>query len=693
MNYRVLIFLSFVVTAAGLVAGRGGVWGAEPKPDEQWTRSGLDASEDRDSSLAQINERNVGRLGLAWYLDLPERSALEATPLEIAGVLYASGGFGAVYAVDAARGKLLWSYDPRANEADPRGARARYASNKGLAYWNGRLYVCTKDGRMIALDATTGKVLWSTVVRVPDTNTTSSGAPRALHGKIIIGTAGNEWGARGYVTAVDAETGKIAWRFFIVPGDPSKGFEDPALAMAAKTWSGEWWKYGGGGAPWNAITYDDELGRVYIGTGNPGPWFDKVRSHDQQDNLFTSSIVALDAQTGRYIWHYQTTPDDVWDFDAAADIVLTSLEIDGKDRKVLLQANKNGFFYVIDRVTGKLISAEKFARATWAERIDLRTGRPVETPGSRYTKDRATVYPSLAGAHGWQAMSYSSRTGLAYIPCFRMGTTFIPSREAEELMRTNAGKMAINQGIDAAMQLDAADGTGLRGSLLAWDPRRQLPAWRVDYPVEDNGGTLTTAGNLVFQGLSNGEFNAYAADHGKKLWSFDAKLGIMAAPMTFAVQGKQYISLLVGYGAGAGEDIGAAGNMGWKYGLPRRLLTFALDGLAKLPDTTQPVYTVVPLDDPAVEIDAGRVKSGSTLYYQVCSGCHGGEVVANGGAPDLRASPVALNRTAFKSLLHEGLLVRYGMAKFDDLSDSQVESLYEFIRFRARESLNAMGKK
>jgi quinohemoprotein ethanol dehydrogenase len=683
-----LRWLGLSMATVGLLVGSGGV-GAASKVSADWTRYGLHESEDRDSPLTQIDAKNVMSLGLEWSLDLPERSALEATPLEVGGVIYALGGFGAVYAVDAQRGTLLWHYDPHANEADPRGARRMYAANRGLAYWNGKLYVCTRDGRMVALDAKTGKVVWSTAFIPPGTNSTTTGAPRALNGTIVIGTSGSEFAGRGSVTAVDAETGKIVWRFFTVPGDPRKGFEDEAQAMAAKTWSGEWWKYGGGGNPWNAITYDEQLGQVYIGTGNAGPWLDKVRSHGGQDNLFTSSIVALDARTGKYRWHYQTTPNDVWDYDAVADIIVANLAIEGQQRKVLLQANKNGFFYVLDRVTGKLISAEKYADATWASGIDLRTGRPIETPGSRYAKDRVTVFPGMYGAHDWQAMSYNSRTGLAYIPAIRIGATYAPSPEAEAALQASGDRITSVQGVDAFPIVDDRDGPQKRGSLIAWDPRRQRAAWRVDFPAEFNGGTLTTDGNLVFQGLSNGQFNAYAADSGKKLWSFDAKLGVMAPAMTFQVNGKQYVSLLVGYGAGAGET-DTVGNMGWKYGLqPRRLLTFALGGSARLPDSSPPQYSIVPLDDPSLVLDPARVKSGSAIYDQACSGCHGATVVANGGAPDLRASQIALNRTAFTNVLHKGLLISQGMPQFDDFTDTEVESLYEFIRARARESAKA----
>jgi quinohemoprotein ethanol dehydrogenase len=293
------------------------------------------------------------------------------------------------------------------------------SSNKGLAYWRGKIYVCTKDGRMVALDAKSGRVVWTTKFIIPGTNTVSTGAPRALGGVIIIGTSGSEFGGRGYVTAVDAESGHISWRFFTVPGTPSNAFEDPALGMASETWSGEWWKYGGGGAVWNAITYDEELRQVYLGTGNAGPWLDKLRGGPGKDNLFTASIIALDAKTGHYQWHYQTTPDDVWDFDATGDLILATLKIDGARRKVLMQANKNGFFYVIDRVKGKLLAADKFAPVNWATEVNLQTGRPVEVAGSRYPEQRTIITPSTAGAHDWQAMSYNPRTGLVYFPVIR----------------------------------------------------------------------------------------------------------------------------------------------------------------------------------------------------------------------------------------------------------------------------------
>jgi quinohemoprotein ethanol dehydrogenase len=651
-----------------------------------WPRYGLDTGETRNSHLTQVNAGNVRHLGLAWSAELTnEASALEGTPLEIDGILYANGGFGAVYAFDAATGRALWTYEPKANEADPRGARRTYGSDRGLAYYKGRIYTATKDGRLVALDAKSGNVSWSVKFIVRGTNGVYSGAPRALDGKIIIGTAGSEFAARGSLTAVDAETGKIAWRFFTVPGNPAEGFEDSAQQMAAKTWSGEWWKYGGGGAPWNGITYDDELRQVYIGTGNAGPWSDKVRSHQGQDNLFTASIIALDANTGRYVWHYQTTPDDVWDYDATADIALTTLKIGGKPHKVLLEANKNGFFYVINRVDGKLIAADKFAPVNWATHIDLRTGRPVEVKGSRYPERRTIIFPSTFGAHDWQATSYNEKIGLVYFPVIHAVSVFTPSRESEALMQQNVGRMLSDQGVDATVRTERPTPGG---ELVAWDPLARRAVWRISQSSDFNGGTLTTDGNLVFQGLADGHFNAYSADKGHKLWSFDAHMGIMAAPMTYSVAGQQYVCVLAGYGGGGGETA-IIGYAGWKWGLPRRVLVFRLGGNAQLPTAPQAVTHLKPVDDVALRLRSAHVTAGGALYGEACTPCHGEAVIANGNAPDLRVSPLALDRTAFRRVLMEGLLVSKGMPRFDDLSDDEIGSLYEYIRARAREDLHS----
>ena len=367
-----LMAVAFAFGAFVCVMPHGPAAAASPAPGgiDDWAGHGRTGDEQRFSPLTGINAGNVGRLGLVWSLDLPGEHTLEATPLEVQGVIYFSGGLGRVYAVDATSGRLLWKYEPQTNVHNARDARIIFGANRGVAYADGRVFVALKDGWMVALDAATGKVEWSARFLLPGDRSASSGAPRAFRGRVIIGNSGAEFGARGYVTTLDAKTGRVLWRFFVVPGDPAKGPDhaasDEVMAMAARTWSGDWWKYGGGGTPWNAITYDEELNQIYVGTGNGGPWNSRFRSDGTKDNLFLTSVIALDADTGRYKWHYQYNPQDSWDYKATADIILADLEIDGVPRKVLMQAPTNGFFYVIDRHTGKLISAEKLGKVTWA---------------------------------------------------------------------------------------------------------------------------------------------------------------------------------------------------------------------------------------------------------------------------------------------------------------------------------------
>ena len=660
--------------------------------DIDWTGYGNDSNEQRFSPLEQINDSNVHRLGLVWSLDLTGENALEGTPLEVGGVLYFSGSFATVYAVDVRTGRMLWHYDPQTNEAAPREIRRVWPVNRGVAYWGGKVYVATRDCRLIALDAHNGTPVWSSSFLVDGSNSTSTGAPRIFKDKIIIGNSGAEFAARGYVSVFDAKTGRFLWRFFTVPGNPANGFEDDSMAMAAKTWSGEWWRYGGGGTPWNALTYDEELNQIYVGTGNGGPWNGKFRTAGGQDNLFLASVVALDADTGKYKWHYQYNPGEVWDYKATADIVLAHLSIEGKSRSVLMQAPTNGFFYVVDRESGKLISAAKIGKATWAERIDLKTGRPVERPGIRGDTSSVTIYPDSVGAHNWQAMSYNPISGLVYIPYMQVGMKYGPTLSVKDAddVTADPSKIILRLGVPIQPTRDAKDPLDQRGSLLAWNPTTQKLKWRVDYPFYLNAGTMTTAGNLVFQGTNTGHFYAYASDIGKRLWSFDAKLGIIAPPISYSVDGRQYISLLVGYGGtggAGGPDRGQGRNQGWKYGLqPRRLLTFALDGKGTLPETAPADFNVHALLDPGQHFDPERVKRGATLYWRMtCTICHGTAVIASGNAPDLRESSIAFDRNAFKTLLTKGSLVRRGMPLFDDLSDEDIESLYEYIRSQASE--------
>lgn len=641
-----------------------------------WPSGGRDYSENNFSPLTQINENSISKLGLAWSLDLDGEHSLEATPLAIDGVLYFSGQAAAVYAVDALKGTLLWKYDPESGQKDP--TRLRYALpvNRGVSYANGKIFVGSIDGHLIALDAKTGAVKWDMLTIDKTSKRTITGAPRTYGNKVLIGNGGGDYGERGYITAYDTKTGKQLWRFFVAPGSPSENAGDPVMEMAAKTWSGEYWKTGTGGTVWNAFTYDPELDRVYLGTGNSGPYNPAVRSPGDGDNLFLVSIVAVDAKTGKYIWHYQMNPREAWDYKAVTNIQLADLVIDGKSRKVLMQAPTNGFFYVIDRESGKLLSAEKIGKVTWAERIDLATGRPVEAPNIRYENGPVVVYPGPWGAHNWQPMSFNPGTGLVYIPYMQVGTRFWTDKDAP------LGGLMIEPVIDG-------EGDG-KGKLLAWDPVAQKARWSVDYDSMWNGGMLSTAGNLVFQGIDDGTFNAFNATNGQKLWTFDAKLGIVSAPITYAVGGSQYVSLLVGFG-GATQMQNSFMKGGWKYNAqPRRLLTFKLGGTAKLPATAPRDTSVHALDDPKLVIDQAAASRGAGLFLaKTCVSCHGIDLKSMGSpAPDLRESGIALDRDAFAEFLRSGAMAGYGMPAFPDLTDGELNDMFMYIRSGARNAIN-----
>jgi quinohemoprotein ethanol dehydrogenase len=669
--------VALAVAILGLTAVVGCTRGHAVKGDygaaADWPYHGGGVDEAGYSRLTQISDKTVDRLGLAWSLDLPGEVTLQATPLAVDGVLYFSGTYAAVYAVDGATGRLLWKYDPESWRHEPARMRLNYAANRGVAYAHGRVFVATFDGRMIALDAKTGKELWSAQAIAPGATYFSTGAPLAFGDKVMIGNGGGDFGSRGYVTAFDQATGKQAWRFYTVPGSPEENAGDPAMEAAARTWSGEYWKTGTGGTVWNTMIYDPELNRVYIGTGNSGPYDPAVRSPGDGDNLYLVSIVALDADTGKYVWHYQENPREAWDYKATANLIAATLPIDGKPRKVLLHAPTNGFFYVLDRQTGKLISAEKTGKVTWADRIDLKTGRPVERPNIRYETGDTTIYPGPSGAHNWQPMTFSPRTGLVYIPAQQQGIRFSKSQ--------GPGK-EVNPA--SAMSLVTGNPDDKTGWLQAWDPVRQKQAWKIKLDSFWNGGTLATAGDLVFQGTADGWLSAYDAKSGQRVWRFNAGLGVQAAPISYAVNGKQYVSVLVGYGGAAA----VGGNpMGWKYNAqPRRLLTFALDGKAALPPTAPADRKVAAVDDPAIQISEADVKAGEGMFM-ACALCHGRDAVGAGTAPDLRESAVPLDAAAFRSVVHDGALRQNGMPSFETLSDEQLRQIRAYIRAKAREAL------
>ncbi len=654
-----------------------------------WAAYGRTSSETRYSPLDQINAGNVKKLGIQWALDLPNERSLIGTPLAIDGVIYFTGSYSYTRAVDARSGKVLWQYDPKVIEHAGDRLRIMWDTNRGPAFYKGKLIITTVDGRLIALDAKTGKMLWETMTIDPRRSYYITGAPKVFRDKVIIGNGGTEHeAARGYVTAYDVASGKQAWRFYIVPGNPADGFENKAMEMAAKTWTGEWWKHGGGGNAWNGITYDPEFNTVYIGTGNGSPWNQKIRSPGGGDNLFLCSIVALDADSGEYKWHYQTNPGETWDYNSNMDIVLADVQYGGQTVKAILHAPKNGFFYVINRANGELLAAEKFAKATWAERIDLKTGRPVEVAGARYEDGEETVWPSPFGAHSWHPMSYNPNTGLTYIPAIEMAGVF--KDKGMDLAGWKSPHFYIDPGVEFA-EADTPKDYGT-GSLLAWDPVKQKKVWEQPLPPNWNAGTMTTKGNLVFEGMADGNFHAFNATTGEKLWQVNVGSGISAAPITYTVDGKQYISVLVGWGGG-GVLLGSlAAQHGWKYKVhPRRLFTFSLDGKAALPPSPPPAFAV-PVDVPDLKIDTKLADKGKERYAQSCMWCHGTGAVAGGIGPDLRESPIATNPVALKEVVVNGAKLANGMPRFGEFTEADINGLFHYIRQQARASVMAAKK-
>ena len=657
---------------------------------ENWMTYGRTYDEQRFSPLSQVNDRNVSQLGLAWYYNLDTNRGQEATPIVVDGVMYFTSAWSKVFALNAVTGEQLWSYDPKVPGKWAVNACCDVV-NRGVSAWNGKIFAGTLDGRLIALDAKTGRLVWETLTIDPSSRYTITGAPRVVKGKVIIGNGGAEFGVRGYVSAYDSETGKLVWRFYTVPGDPSKPFESPILAKAAQTWSGEWWKLGGGGTVWNAMAYDPELDQLYIGTGNGTPWSAKIRSPKGGDNLLTCSIVALKMETGEYIWHYQEDPADAWDFDSDEDIILAGLVIDGRTRKALIQAPKNGFFYVLDRTNGALISAKPYTYVNWASDVDLKTGRPIETAVARYAgADPAPIVPGPIGAHSWQPMSYSPITRLAYIPVNDGGFKYkLPDSFLAKKLAPNYGIDVVAAGMPQNPKVKKEILSTVKGKLVAWDPVQQKAAWTIERPGPWNGGTLATAGNLVFEGTASGNFEGYRADTGEKLWSFPAQTGVMAGPVTYETGGKQYVAVLAGWG---GVFPLAAGEVSFASGRVRnisRMLVFELGGKASLPPppaVEQPQLTVLPNA-------AGQetISQGERLFQRYCAGCHGDVAVSGGVLPDLRRSS-ALADDAWFDIVLRGDLQSEGMVSFSpELSRDDAAAIRSYVIFRRNQDAHVQG--
>ena len=652
---------------------------ANEAEENDWLAYGRTHSEQRFSPSTEIDTGNVSKLKVDWFMDLPDDVGLVSTPLVIDGVLYFTGTMNIIRAVDAASGKLIWTYDPEVFKEVGRKKQVGFVHNRGITFSKGKIFTATWDGRLIALDAKTGKQIWSTKTFGDNEALYITGAPKAFKDKVLIGNGGTENGpSRGYVTAYDQESGKQAWRFYIVPGNPADGFENDAMKMAAETWTGEWWKHGGGGNSWHGFTYDSELDQLYIGTGNGSPWNRKIRSPGGGDNLFLCSVVALDPDSGTYKWHYQTTPGESWDYNSNMDIVLADIEKDGKKIKALMHAPKNGFFYVIDRHDGKLISAEPFTETSWATHIDMTTGRPVEVPGARYETTKAYITPNAWGGHSWHAMAYNPQTKLVYIPTIHYAAAYSDSG----MDIRNWQSVAFFGGTGVNLLWAGKGPREYPASLQAWDPVKQKAAWSIPQQTPMNAGVLTTAGNLVFQGRSDGKLLAYNARTGDSLWVFNAGLGISAPPITYKVNGKQYIALLVGFGgvfAGLGQDLG------WAYGVHRRrLISFSLDGKADMPAQPPPTYAK-PLSVPEFVVDEKKAAAGGA-YFGLCSSCHGGGAESKGMAPDLRASSVPLKLESFAEVVRGGTRAKKAMPMFPDMTDDQLTAIMHYIRKRANDS-------
>jgi PQQ-dependent dehydrogenase (methanol/ethanol family) len=544
--------------------------------------------------------------------------------------------------------------------------------NRGVAVWQGKVFVGTIDGRLIALDAGTGKEVWSVVTVDQKKPYTITMAPRVVRGKVIIGNSGAELGVRGYVSAYDAENGKLVWRFYTVPGNPADGPDhaasDEAFAkFAGKTWYGKWWEMGGGGTVWDSVVYDADFNQLLIGVGNGSPWNQRARSDGKGDNLFLASILALDPDTGKYKWHYQVNPGESWDFTATQQIALADLTIDGKKRKVLMQAPKNGFFYVIDRSNGKLISAEPYVPQDWADKIDLASGRPVERPGVRYADKPYFLYPSGLGAHAWMPMSYSPHTGLVYIPAMHAPITMVDDEHYER----HIGRWNTGTKMGAPPPAEHAKEAAFKGWLVAWDPVKQKAAWKVGRDSAWNGGTLATAGNLVFQGDDHALFHAYDARDGKELWSFDAGRGVMAGPITYRVNGVQYVAVLAGYGG----SMGMARPAPWMQTPPPPgvLLVFKVGGTATLPAV--PKVAPPPFAKSNEVFTPSQLADGQKWYGTYCTICHGGPV-----NPALSRSQIATDAKAWNSVVIGGKLSDYGMISFKPyLTPEQAEAVRGYV--------------
>jgi quinohemoprotein ethanol dehydrogenase len=664
---------------------------------DDWAFPAQSYGEARHSPLTKINDKNVAELGIAWFADMPDARGHESTPVEVDGNLYVTGPWSKVFAFEAKSGKPLWQFDPEVDKA--RGVKACCdVVNRGVAFWKGKLFLGTIDGRLIALDAKTGQEIWSAQTLDPKSNGTITGFPRVVKDLVIIGNGGAEFGMRGYVTAYKADTGQQAWRFYTVPnpkGEPDNAASDKIFAEAAnKTWSqtpakGDWRDSGGGGTVWDAIVYDHELDQLYLGVGNGNPWNHKIRSNGEGDNLFLSSIVALKPETGEYLWHYQETPGETWDYTATQPIILANEERDGKPVKVLYHAPKNGFFFTLDRSNGKLLGANPFIKGiNWSTGYDLASGRPIENPAARYEKTGQLFLanPSALGAHNWHPMSYNPKTGLVYIPAQQIGGAYLPPVAPNEQERKplgfNTGGAFVTADLPDDLNMVKAIQAATTGQLVAFNPKTGQAQWTVDYPAPWNGGTMTTAGNLVFQGDATGTFNAYAADSGKRLFSLPVQSGVLTGASTYLVDGEQYVAFMTskggafpfvsGYASGAHQEVP---------NIPR-LIVLKIGGKGALPPLPKAEQWV--WNPPALIGSPEIITAGQSNYQRYCLVCHGPGAVGTGVLPDLRKSGTIADAATFKSIVTDGVLAKNGMVSFKPvLTPEEVEGVRAYLISRA----------
>lgn len=634
-----------------------------------WVLLGNSADIQHHSGLSQINTETVSDLGIAWAIDLPTRDGLVGNPLIKNGRIFQGGSQSQVFAHDLKTGKLLWTHEPLADRPPGSFLETWLRSiNRGVALYEDLVIIGTSDCRLVAIDQATGVKQWEAETCDGKQNYMITGAPRVGGDKVFIGNSCADMGLnRGHVDAVDARTGKHLWRFYTVPGDPDKPQDSELYEMAAQTWGDGWYeKTKGCGSVWDAMVYDSELDQLIIGTGAPAPSDPTKRGKDAGDELFTNAVVALDAETGAYRWHFTQVPGDAWNYEPAVGLMTATLPIDDKDRRVVLSVPKNGFVYVLDAKTGEFISGRNYVPVNWAKGLDDETGRPIFDPAARYWEaadgESTIVVPSSAGAHDWTALAFDPQKNVLYVPAITM---------PEQFERTASGEYSYDYSLDS----EGEQKWQAFGEIVAWDPVTQSEVWRQRHGLPLNGGALHTAGGLVFQGTAEGYLKAYDATSGEQLGSFAAGGAIRAAPSTVVDDGIQYIVVPAGAPSSSTASSGLTDYSSTKESRSRpRLLAFVLGGNAPTPAWAAPLtFRKPPVDryPPAVAAMGEAIYEGAG-----CVACHGfGGQSVGGAAADLRVRLPA-NLAYLKAVLGGAFEPRMPAVPLDDTS---TEALYAYL--------------